>query len=127
LVTALSLGISPAHAGIVYVSRPFDAFGTVDLTTGAYTNIGTTSVQLNALTFAPNGTLYAMGSDNVLYQVNTATAALTKVGATGTFFGVTTLAARGDGALFGTDAFTNGPGGFVYSVNAATGTATSIG
>src|SRR5258708_29619802 len=122
VVTSYSLSASAAQAGVVFVSRPFDAFGTVDLTTGAYTSIGTTSAQLNALTFAPDGTLYGIGSDNTLYQVNTATAGLTKVGATGTFFGLNTLAGRSDGTLFGEDAF-----GDVYTVNAANGVATSVG
>jgi hypothetical protein len=128
LVLAASLAwSSSAHADIVYVSRPFDAFGTVDLTTGTYTSIGTTSVGLNGLTVAPDGTLYGMGSDNTLYTVNRSTAGLTPVGATGSFFGLVNLAARSDGALFATDAFTNGPGGFVNTVNPKTGTATSIG
>jgi hypothetical protein len=130
LVLALAASLSwssSAHADIVYVSRPFNAFGTVDLTTGVYTSIGTTSVGLNGLAVAPNGTLYGMGTDNALYVVNRGTAGLASVGATGSGFGLVNLAARSDGALFATDAFTNGPGGFVYSVNPATGKATSIG
>jgi len=121
-LTAWSLGGVPAHAGIVYVSRDFSAFGTVDLTTGVYTNIGTTSVQLDALTFAPNGTLYGMGSDNNLYTVNPTTGGLTNVGATGTFFALNSLAARSDGALFGEDPF-----GALYTLNPATGQATLVG
>jgi hypothetical protein len=124
---AVSLGMSHATAAVVYVSRSFNAFGTVDLATGAYTNIGTTSVGLNGLSFGPNGTLYGMGSNNTLYTVNPATAGLTLVGPTNSFFGQSNLAARGDGALFATDPFTNGPGGFVYRVNPTTGAATSIG
>jgi PEP-CTERM motif len=118
---------SSAHADVVYVSRPFNDFGTVNLTTGVYTSIGTTSVGLNGLTYAPNGTLYGMGTDNTLYIVNRGTASLTPIGPTGSFFGMVNLAARSDGSLFATDAFTNGPGGFVYGINPGTGQATSIG
>jgi outer membrane protein assembly factor BamB len=115
-------GMGQARADFVYVSRDFSKFGTVDLTTGVYSEIGTTSQQLNALTFAPNGTLYGIGANDHLYQVNTATAALTDVGATGTFFALNGLAARGDGTLFGEDPFGN-----LYRVDATTATATSVG
>jgi hypothetical protein len=118
---------SSASADVVYVSRGSNSFGTVDLSTGTYTNIGTTSVQLNGLAFAPDGTLYGMGNNNTLYTVNRGTANLTQVGATGSYFGMVNLAARSDGALFASDAFTNGPSGYIYSVNPATGSATIIG
>ena len=73
ILVAFSSSSSAVRAGLVYVSRPFEAFGTVDLTTGTYSQIGTTAVQLQALSFAPSGKLYGIGSDNHLYQVNTAT------------------------------------------------------
>jgi hypothetical protein len=111
-----------ARADIVYVSRDFGKFGTVDLTTGIYSEIGTTSQQLSALTFAPNGTLYGMGVNNHLYQVNINTGALTDVGATGTFFALITLAARSDATLFGEDPFGN-----LYRVDATSALATSVG
>jgi hypothetical protein len=122
VLAAASLWCSPAHAGIVYVSRDFHAFGTVDLTTGVYTTIATTSVQLDGLSFAPNGTLYGLGSDNNLYMVNPTTGGLTNVGATGTFFGLNSLAARSNGTLFGEDPF-----GTLYTLNPATGQATLVG
>jgi hypothetical protein len=116
------LSASIARADVAYVTRPFDQFGKVDLTTGVYTTIGTTTQQLNALTFAPNGTLYGIGSDNHLYKVNTATAALTDVGGTKSFFTLIGLAARGDGALFGEDPF-----GTLFNVNTSTAAATKVG
>jgi hypothetical protein len=120
---ALCLGFaSNAQADPVYVSRVFSKFGTVDLGTGVYTEIATTSTQLNALTFAPNGTLYGLGSDNHIYTVNPASGALTDVGATGTFFALNTLAARSDGALFGEE-FT----GNLYRLDPQTGMATLVG
>jgi hypothetical protein len=127
VLAASSWCSSSARADVVYVSRVFNAFGTVDLTTGVYTSIGTTSVGLDGLAFAPDGMLYGMGSDNTLYKVDKATAGLTKVGATGSFFGLVNFAGRSDGALYGTDPFTNGPGGFVDKVDPATGKATAIG
>jgi hypothetical protein len=122
-VAALCLTFaSSVRADPVYVSRDFSQFGTGDPATGAYTNIATTSVQLDALTFAPDGTLYGMGTDNQLYRVNPASGALTPVGPTGTFFPVTSFAARTDGTLFGEDPF-----GMLYRVNPATGAATPVG
>jgi hypothetical protein len=127
VLAALARFVPSTSAGVVYVSRSSDAFGTVDLATGVYTPIGTTAVQLDALTFAPSGVLYGLGSDNKLYQVNPANAALTLVGPTGTFFGLVALAARSDGAFFASDTFSNGPSGFEYRVNPATGTGTPLG
>jgi hypothetical protein len=106
----------------VYVSRIFSDFGTVDLTTGVYTKIATTSAQLDALAFAPSGTLYGLGSDNHLYTVNPATGGLTDVGSTGTFFGLNSLAARSDGTVFGEDPF-----GTLYTLDPATGKGTLVG
>jgi hypothetical protein len=117
---------SYARAELVYVTRDSSRFGTVDLGTGLYTQIATTSVQLDGLTFAPNGTLYGVGSDNQgighLYTVNPATGALTNVGPTGTFFPVTSLAAAKDGTVFG-----EGPDGTLYRMNPSTGMATAVG
>jgi hypothetical protein len=127
VVIVAALAASTCRAGTVYLARASDAFGTLDLATGTFHQIGKTSVELSAMTFAPNGTLFAIGQDNALYQVNVATAALTKVGTTGSFFPMIGLAARSDGALFGTDAFTSGPGGDEYRVNATTGAATILG
>jgi hypothetical protein len=122
-VAALCLPFaSYAQAEPVYVSRDFSQFGTVDVGTGVYTEIATTSVQLDALTFAPNGTLYGMGTDNHLYTVDPASGGLTNVGPTGTFFPVTSLAARKDGAVFGDDPF-----GMLFRVNLLTGTAAPVG
>jgi hypothetical protein len=121
LVLALA-GCSVAEAGAVFVSRPFSKFGTVDLTTGLYTEIGTTTVQLNALSRATDGTLFGLGSDNTLYRVNTGNAGLTAVGPTGTFFALNSIASRTDGALFGEDPF-----GSLFSVSTTTGTGTLIG
>jgi outer membrane protein assembly factor BamB len=113
---------SVADAGDIFVTRVFSEFGTVDSNTGTYTHLGTTSVQINAMTFAPNGTLYGLGSDNTLYTVNTATGALTSVGSTGAFFTPIALAARSDGTLFAEDPF-----GSLYRLNATNGAATSVG
>jgi hypothetical protein len=118
----LGASVSVTRAGTVYVSRSFDGFGTVDLTTGVYTSIGTTTAQLVALTFTPDGTLYGIGSNKLLYKVNLATAGLTTVAAPGSFFGLDALAARSDGTLFGSDPF-----GDIYQINAATGVTTSVG
>ncbi|MGI9456684.1 MAG: LamG-like jellyroll fold domain-containing protein, partial [Aeoliella sp.] len=62
---------------------------TIDLVTGATTVIGNTGVAVAGLTFAPNGTLYAVSGDGgpapneELFTVNKATGALTSVGPMG--------------------------------------------
>ncbi len=127
ILATISMFGSAAQAGVIYVTRAFDAFGTVDLATGTYTPIATTAVQLNALTFAPNGTLYGVDSNNNLYQVNITNGALSLIGPTNAFFGLTGLAARSDGGLFATDSFSSGLGGAEYRLDPTSGMASKLG
>lgn len=104
----LAGAFSPSSAQNVFVTTSLQQFGLVDLSTGLYTDLnpGTTSV-LGAITVLPNGTVYGLtdpnpGDTSNLFQVNTATGALTTLGPTNMV--LNGLASRNtDGALFTTD------------------------
>jgi hypothetical protein len=92
-VAALALllgGAGTAAASMVYVVGSGNEFGTLDLTTGAFTSIGTLNLpagdSFNGMGFGADGNLY--GLDNnlpsaELYRINTANAQVTAVGAIG--------------------------------------------
>jgi hypothetical protein len=99
LLTALA---RPAGAQEVYVATAFDggsvnSWGTVNLSTGAYTSISTGGSRISALTFMPDGgptgTLYGVDDTNdtlsgtppasTLYRIDPATGARTSLGTTG--------------------------------------------
>jgi len=77
------------------------SFGRLDLGTGDITTIGTMGAMpcLRNLTFAPDGTLYATGSDSMvatLVRIDTATGAVTTVGS----LGIEILLLEGGGLAF---------------------------
>jgi hypothetical protein len=90
-VLALALllgGTRPARAAMVFVAGSGNEFGTIDLTTGAFTQIGTFSslppgVNMFGMGFGADGNLYGLDSENpaVLYRINTANAQLTTISA----------------------------------------------
>ncbi len=122
LVTTLcaSSGWADSYA---YVEGDNGPFGTLDLNTGAYTYLGTTSVFLSGLGTA-NGKLYGAnygenGPLGTLYSVNTANGNLTAVGSSGISYediGSTTKGLYAIGSDFN-----------LYSVNPANGAATLVG
>jgi hypothetical protein len=75
-------------APIVYVADLQDDFGTLDLSTGAFTQIGTLNLPagdaIYGMGFGADGNLYGLDSDPDanLWQINPATAAVTEVGTT---------------------------------------------
>ena len=75
--------LATAGAASVFIETDQDQFGTLDPTTGAYHQIGTTSVLLGGLGYGPGGQLYGIDVAGDLYAVNTANANLTLIGATG--------------------------------------------
>ena len=96
-------------------------FGTVDLTTGAFNQIGpTTPDPLGGLVQGPNGYLGISFSGN-LDSVQPKTGAISVIGATGlgNLAGVTT---EFNGTVYATDLYNN-----FYSVNTTTGLASLIG
>jgi hypothetical protein len=103
-----------------YVINSIGAFGTLDLTTGAFQLISNTGTAISGMGQI-NGQLYAGGwRTNVLYVINPATGALTPVGA-GSISGYEDFGSTTAG-LFGIDTALN-----VYSVNPSTGATTLLG
>lgn len=80
---------SSSAAPTVYVADIQNDFGTLNLSTGAFTQIGTLNLPagdaIYGMGFGADGNLYGLDSDpNAnLWQINPATAAVTKVGTTG--------------------------------------------
>ncbi len=97
-------------------------FGTVDLTTGAFKQIGSViSAPLGGLMPGSNGKLLSLSISGNLDSVNPATGAVSVIGATGlgNLAGVT---AELNGTVYATDLYNN-----FYSVNTTTGAASLIG
>jgi hypothetical protein len=111
-LTGLALigGIRASRAQVVYVTTSLQAFGTVDLATGLYTdqNPGTAAT-IGSLTVLPNGDLYGMNVprpannlNSTLYKIDPFSGGLTVLAATNQQ--LTGLAAApGSGALFVSD------------------------
>ena len=106
-------------------------FGTVDLTTGAFNQIGTTIADpLYGLVPGPNGKLLGISASGNLDSVNPATGAVSVIGAISVInkvsaIGVANVAyttAELNGTVYATDLYGN-----FYSVNTKTGAATLIG
>ncbi len=138
IVCLLGLAFS-THAGpITYVISNNDAegthmFGTVDLASGSYQQIGPNSpVGTEGLAWGPSGSLFTLAYNGDLYSINPATGAYNLVGPTGlddcttadSSCGPTSNLTLGgaDGKIYATD-FQNR----LYTVNPATGAATLIG
>ena len=125
LIVSLALTLFAASAtadSLVYVVTDSQQFGTVDLNTGAFHQIGadTPSPQFD-LVSGPNGSLFSLTATGNLESINTATGVATVIGATGFGMNVGSLAEVG-GTLYATDGNSN-----LYTVNATTGTAHLIG
>lgn len=77
-------------SGLVYVAGSGNEFGTLNLTTGAFTQIGTLNLpvgdQIFGMGFGADGNLYALDGTTPnaeLYRINTATAQVTAIGQIG--------------------------------------------
>jgi len=99
------------------VIEPNNGFGTIDLNTGLFTQLGNSAAELTGLGLA-GGILYG-GAGNTLYQVNPANGTLTAVGS-GSI--PSYLTGSTPGGLFGIDL-----NGNLYSINPGTGATTLIG
>jgi PEP-CTERM motif len=130
LVMSLSVALFTASASagpLVYaVSTNYNnftsQFGTMDLTTGTFNEIGSVvSDPLFGLMPGPNGNLLSLSISGNLDSVNPATGAVSVIGATGLgdLAGVT---AELNGTVYATDLYNN-----LYRVNTTTGVATLIG
>src|SRR5579863_2523107 len=114
-------GLASAQTPLAYefVGRS-DSWGTIDLTTGAFSQTGNTGQLLSGLGVGPGGLLYGgLDSSGTLYQVNPANGNLTTVGTSSLAyndFGSTTT------GVYALDTRLN-----LYSVNTTTGATTLIG
>jgi hypothetical protein len=125
---SLALFTASASAGpLVYaVSTNFNnftgQFGTVDLTTGTFNEIGSViSDPLFGLMPGPNGNLLSLSISGNLDSINPATGAVSVIGATG-LGNVAGVTAEFNGTVYATDLYNN-----LYSVNTTTGVASLIG
>jgi hypothetical protein len=119
-IISMALIVCTAKADIAYVDLVDGVFGTVDLGTGAFVQIGIPSAPGLAGLGVFNGAIYGGASlGNTVYRINQATGVLTSVGTASINFedfGSTTA------GLFAVDTSLN-----LYSVNAGTGATTLIG
>jgi uncharacterized repeat protein (TIGR01451 family) len=123
LLVAAVLSCAPiirAQTPTAYVGLGSESFGTVNLTTGTYSQAGNMGVLLSGLGVGPGGLLYGgVFLGNTLYQVNTTNGSLTVVGTSSLVyydFGSTTT------GVYALDQSLN-----LYSVNVSTGATTLIG
>ncbi len=128
LLLAAGVFVGPAaQADTAYVAGYSAEFGTLDLSTGIFTSLGTTNVGghpmglLSGLSVA-NGALYGetLSGGSNLYSVNPANGALSYIGTNSTSSNV--LGSTTSGTLYSADLSGN-----LYSVNTATAAATFIG
>ena len=130
LVASLSCATF-ASAQSVFVSGADNEFGTVDVTTGVFTSLGTTPVTITGLAFNSSGTLFAVDSmATTLYTVNQTNGALTAIGGlgpavVGSSAGVG-LAFSPSGTLFLQDQDPNNASN-LFTVDPTTGLATLVG
>ena len=116
----LSGGVLKAN-NLAYANLDGGGFGTIDLTTGAFTLLGNSGVTLSGMAVY-NGVLYgdSLGGTGTLYTINPANGSVTTVGSSGKSY-----------VDFGdtlTGLFAEGLGdGNLYSIDYATGAATLVG
>jgi uncharacterized repeat protein (TIGR03803 family) len=122
---ALIAVITPAataQSNTVYAITEAGVFGTLNLTTGAFTELGNSGVTLAGLAALGGGVYGGLYEGSTLYQVNPSNGNLTGIGAASfnyADFGSTTS------SLYGTSFASNGHN--LYSINAVNGSATLIG
>jgi len=117
----LSTGVLRADDS-AYAAIDGGAFGTIDLSTGAFTLLGNSGQTLSGLSVY-NGVLYgdSLGGNSTLFTINPTNGSLTAVGNAGVSGGFVDF---GD-TLSGL--FAEGFDGNLYSINSATGAATLVG
>jgi len=112
---------------MAYLITGSNQFGTIDLSTGVFTQTGNTGQLLSGLGVA-GGNLYGgINTGNTLYQVDPATGTLTAVGTGSIAYADTGSTPSGLYALNCLASCGGSPPRDLYSINPATGAATLIG
>jgi hypothetical protein len=135
-VLLLTLGAAAARAdNVVYATADngtTNLFGTVDLTTGQFTQISTTTPLFGSLTIGPGGTLYG-GEGNLNYNLATISPSnvpsqVGTVTAPGSSFGFTGLASARAAGFYAIDQTGALPGPFSATLEhiSADGTSSSV-
>ncbi len=131
---AAAFAIVPANASpLLYAVNAFQQFGVIDVASGAFTQIGLSTPEVNAgLVPGPNGTLITLTVSGNLDSINPATGIATLLGPTGlgdcstptSSCGPTAASTIGmlNGQIYATDLHND-----LYRVNQVTGAATLIG
>jgi hypothetical protein len=120
-LAALLSSALAASASQIYVVTSNLQFGTADLTTGAFHQIGPDTPEPQyGLVGGPSGSLLSLTASGTLESINPATGVTTPIGSTG-MPSVSTFGQL-NGALFGLD-YNN----VLYSINAVTGASQPIG
>ncbi len=126
-------GMAFTSSGTLYLAAFNGVIYSVDINTGASTQMAATGLHLAGLAFNPiNGSLWgtvrpvSTGKDNI-YKINLATGAATFVGATG--FGVTTkdITFDGKGRMFGVIDSGTAAQSYLISIDTTTGVGKKIG
>lgn len=115
------LAIPAVYGTTAYVAGASREWGTVDLSSGVFTNLGTSGKVLNGMVEMPNGQYLGYDANKGLDSINPANGALTLIGS-----GSATLdaiAVLSNGWLFGVSRATAD----IYSINPGTGATTVIG
>jgi len=118
------IAISPISGEVYCIGNNFYTLCRIDRTTGALTPVGPPTFRImNALDFAPDGTLYGWGgpgTDSSLYTISTDTGLASRIGAVG-FDSGGDLAIDCDGTLYGATSTQ------LIRINRATGAGTLVG
>jgi hypothetical protein len=134
LTLALTLSTVAAKATpVTYVLADSGQFGTVNLSTGSFTQIGATiTVPTGGLVQGPSGNLISLGFDGTLNSINPITGLLTNIGPTGLGDCATPASPCGLNSAntlgkVGSTIYATDLANKLYSINPATGAATLIG
>jgi DNA-binding beta-propeller fold protein YncE len=120
LLLALGAACPSMAQGTFYVVTSDSRLGTVNISTGAYSNIGNLGTQLTDIAVAPDGSLYGVSFDD-LYSINAVTGAASLIGNTGQR-GINALVFQNN-TLYAASNFNTG----LYGLSLTTGAATFIG
>jgi hypothetical protein len=117
-------------AATVYVAAnlPTQQFGTLNLSTGAYTLIGPLPGGSNGLIFGPGGKLFNLNVGNTVVTIDPATASTSVIGSTGTGPSIVLGLGGNSSSLFALGFVNKGTGtADSYLINASTGAASILG